>query len=62
MTKSDRPETTRSQIDLDQPGHFAASVDVSQQEIAAHSRRLKARMGDRASHRAHHGLYEDMLK
>lgn len=61
MTKSDRRGQIPEAMPLDRPGTMIPGVDHPQQDIEAHSRRLNARRSDRASHRAHHALYEDIL-
>lgn len=61
MSKSYREAYKPSAATLDRPGTRVPSVDRAWDDIADLSLRLKARKGDRASHRAHHSLYEDML-
>ena len=61
MSKSDRRENAPAPSALDRPSPSVPSVDRPWDDIEEHSRRLCARRGDRATHRAYHSLYEDML-
>lgn len=61
MTKSDHLKNAQEQKPQGRLGPSTPSVDRPWDDPAALERRLKARRGDRASHRAYHSLYEDML-
>jgi hypothetical protein len=61
MTKSDDLKNVQEPKALDRPGPSIPSVDRPWDDPASLERRLKARRGDRAAHRMHHSLYEDML-
>ena len=61
MSKSDRLETASAPRGLDRPSRSVPSVDRPWDDVEEHARRLSARRGDRATHRAYHSLYEDML-
>ena len=61
MSGSDRLETVLDRRSLDRPSRSVPSVDRPWDDGEDHARRLTARRGDRAVHRAYHGLYEDML-
>lgn len=61
MTKFANLKNTEEQKPLERPSPSIPSVDRPWDDAAALERRLKSRRGDRASHRTHHSLYEDML-
>jgi hypothetical protein len=61
MTKHDHPNSIANTSANDRPSPSVPSVDRPWDDAAALERRLTARTGDRAAHRMHHSLYEDML-
>lgn len=61
MSKTDHPEDTTNANVRDRLGPTVPSVDRPWDSFQEVFRRLSVRQGDRATHRAYHSLYEDML-
>lgn len=61
MSKSQDPEKSKPSLNLDRPSQSVPSIDQAWDDPTEHEHRLRARRGDRSTHRAHHALYEDML-
>ena len=61
MSRSDHIEKASAPRVLDRPSRSVPSVDRPWDDVEEHARRLSARRGDRAAHRAYHSLFEDML-
>jgi hypothetical protein len=61
MINSDAPRNETDTKAMDRPSQSTPCVDSPWDDVVALKARLKARRGDRAAHRSHHSLYEDML-
>lgn len=61
MSKTDQPKNNFRTHLSDRFGLGAAAVDRSPNTVADVQRRAKLRKGDRATHRAYHSHYEDLL-
>ncbi|WP_223428656.1 hypothetical protein [Tateyamaria pelophila] len=61
MSNTDRPETATHADVTDRPSPVTPSVDRPWDSLKEVLRRVDVRKGDRATHRAYHSLYEDML-
>jgi len=61
MTKMDQPENATNAKKLDRRSPALPSVDRPWDSFKEVFRRACVRQGDRATHRAYHSLYEDMM-
>lgn len=61
MNKTDHPLTASEVNRLDQRSAALPSADRPWEPFKEVFRRARIRQGDRATHRAYHNLYEDML-
>ncbi|SEK67635.1 hypothetical protein SAMN05421666_0491 [Roseovarius nanhaiticus] len=61
MSRSDKQGKTMQTHVMDGPRPATPNVDRPWDSLKEVFRRINIRQGDRATHRAYHSLYEDML-
>lgn len=61
MSNVTSPKTAPHADAMDRQGRATPSVDSPWDSVKEVLRRVGVRRGDRATHRAYHSLYEDML-